>query len=353
MRVAILGVGGVGLGMAALLLSRGHAVALVSPTGRTLRELAAGTLSAEGAVEGRFRPRIAADAADGLDGADAVVIAVPGNGQRAAIEALAPLVRPGQTVVISAMASLGGVHLARLLRGRGVAATIVTLGTTVLTARRTGAAAVSVLTLRPRLDLATIPAAALDGGLALCRDLFGDRFAPAEAMATAFANVNSVTHVGLALGNATRIELGEDWPIYHCMTDSVSRLILALDAERVAVARAFGADPPDVERHIARSFSVGPAPLAEMAAALHARRGGPPGPRTMDTRFVVEDVPYGAVFTSVMGGIAGVPTPMTDAAIAVLSALWGRDFRAENDLLPVLGLEALGVPGIVAAVRGD
>jgi opine dehydrogenase len=353
MRATILGVGAIGLGTAALLLTRGHEVVLFSPTGRTRADLAASPLVATGVIEGRFEPRVAGSLADAIEGASAVVVAVPGNGQRAVIERLAPLVRPGQAVAISAMASLSGIHLARLLRARGVAAPIAALGTTVLTARRTGPGAVSVLAVRPRLDLAAIPASEMETALGLGRDLFGDVFEPAEAMATAFANVNSVTHVGLSIANATRIELAEDWAQYRCMTEAVSRLILALDAERLAVAGAFGAEPPDVETHIARSFSVERAPLAEMARVLHARRGGPPGPRSMDTRFVVEDVPFGAAFTGAMGRIAGVPTPRHDAAIDMLSTLWGRDLRAENDLIPVLGLERMDVAAIRAAARGD
>jgi opine dehydrogenase len=212
----------------------------------------------------------------------------------------------------------------------------------VLTARKVGETAASINTLRARLDVAAIPVSANDRAIEVCRTLFGDRFdLAASALAIALVNINPVAHAGLALCNLTRIERGEAWPQYHYLTPAVARLIDGLDVERRAVAAAFGLDVRTVEQHFEHSFDLPAAPLHEQSALLHARRGGPPGPATLDTRFVLEDIPFGLAFTSEVARIAGVPVRLTDACIAVLSALWGRPLAADNDLLPVLGLGGL------------
>lgn len=351
MRVAVIGAGGIGLGLAALLAARRHQAVLWSPS---LARQAPGQaeVAVDGALAGTFPVETASALPAAVSNAELIVMAVPGNAQRTVVEALARVLEAGQTVLISAMASLSGLHLARLLAARGLRNPVLALGTTVLTGRRRSRLRVTVLALRPQLQFAVLPAGAADMSAWLA-ETFGISVSRTDAMSIAFSNVNSVTHIGLALANVTRIERGEAWPQYHYMSEAISRLILVLDSERLAVAAAFGAHPVDVETHIARSFGVERAPLARMAEVLHARRGGPPGPVTMDTRYVMEDVPFGAAFTAAMGRLAGVPTPVTDAAVTLLSTLWGRDLAADNDLLPVLSFEGLSPAAIAAEVHAS
>ena len=61
-------------------------------------------------------------------------------------------------------------------------------------------------------------------------------------------------------------------------------------------------------------------------------------PPVRDTRFVLEDVPYGLVFNSALARIAQVATPVTDATIALHSTLYAQDFRAANPLIEALAL---------------
>lgn len=353
MKVAILGSGGIGLASAAWLAHHGHEPVLWSPSGAGTRELAAGeSLRYSGKIEGECRPQVATSAAEAVADADVILVAVPGNGHRTVMEAAAPHIRPGQVVIISSLCSLSALYLSRLLAGRGVEVPIATWGTTVLTARRRSGTEVAIMTVRTSLHVATLPVSQAAVGLETCRTLFGDRFIEqSDVLATSLININPVAHFGLALCNLTRIERGENWPQYHYMTDAVSRLITTLDHERLAVASAFGLKIHPIEEHFHRSFDVPVGDLADIARTIHARRGGPPGPTTLDTRFVHEDVPYGLVFAEAIGKIAGVDTTVHSAGIKVISAIYGRDFRAENDLLPVLGLEGLSKEELLRRAR--
>ena len=179
--------------------------------------------------------------------------------------------------------------------------------------------------------------------------LFGDGFFPEDSvLASALANVNPQSHGPLAVFNWTRIERAENWPQYHCMTPGVSRAIEALDLERRAVARAFGIELGPIEEHFARSFGTASTRLEDIAAELHAKRGGPPGPVRTDTRYVTEDMPYGLAFVEALGQIAGVPTPATRTIVDAASLVNGIDFRQENDLLAPLGLARETVAGLLA-----
>ena len=344
MRVAVLGAGSVGLGTAALLARNGHEAV---PWGRSLPP-GPGVLQGAGAVAGAYPVTAAAEIGDAVRGAEAVVLTVPGFGHRAVIDGMAPHLVPGQTVVINSHCSFSGLYLARQAPGVG----IVAWGTTVVTGRRTGPLAVDISNIRSKVDVAGLPAASGAAGLALCAALFGDRFVLREDLvAISLSNLNPQNHLAMALCNLTRMERGEDWPNYWGITPAVGRLMEALDAERLAVAAAYGVAVRTIFDHFHLSFDVPRASVGEMAAAVQARGRGPLGPKSLDTRYLTEDVPFGLVPTEVLARAAGVAVPLHTGGIDMLSALAGRDFRAENDLLPGGSLPAAGA-GVGGAGRG-
>jgi opine dehydrogenase len=212
-RVAIIGVGAIGLGAAAYLCQRGHDPIVWSPSGIGTAELASGApLLATGAVEGEFRLGVAASCADALAGAEAVLVALPGNGHRMAFDAMAPHLMPAQIVLISGHLSFGALYLARQLAARSVTVPIVAWGTTVTVGRRRRPTSVNVTNLREQVDIATVPLCASVHGLDVCEELFGDRFVPREdLLAIAVSNLNPQNHMGIALCNLTRMERGESW----------------------------------------------------------------------------------------------------------------------------------------------
>jgi opine dehydrogenase len=346
-RVAVLGTGGIGCGAAALLIERGHDVVLWSPSGCGTAAFAGGVpLQAEGKLTGAYQVGIAANCAEAVKDADAVMLAVPGYGHRAVMDTLAEHLRPGQPVIISSHMSFGALYLARRLAERGLSIPIAAWGTTVTSGRRLPGAGVRVSTIRDKVDVAALPAAEIDAMAALCGTLFGDRFVPCnDLIAVSLSNVNPQNHLGMALCNFTRIEKAEQWVNWSGLTPAVGRLIEALDQERLAVAAAFGASVRTVRDHFHLSFDVPHGPLGD-AGAILAARDASPGPAHLDTRYITEDVPFGLVPSTVLARIAGVAMPLHQAGIAVFSALYGRDFRAENDLLPALALDGLSMRGL-------
>jgi opine dehydrogenase len=354
-RLGILGAGAVALAHAALAAARGHDVALWSPSGQSLPPPGVFSLMATGALEGSYRVR-SASLADTIDGAQAIIISLPAYGHVQVMQAAALHVAPAQPVFVMPSLSLGGLLLARLLHARGVQVPLVSVGTTVATARRlespSGGAAVRLLSVRTRLDLAATPARATDAMRALASALFGDCFVPqSDALAIALSNVNPISHVPLALANLSRIEAAEAWTQYDRMTGSTARMIEALDAERLAVARSFGLAVRSIHEHFHHSFGVPIASLDAQSRAVHASRGSVAGPTSLSTRYLTEDVPYGLAFIAWLGRGNGVAVPVTDGCVALASAALGRDLAAENTLLALAGLKNLAGAALLAVAR--
>ena len=338
MRVAIIGAGAIGLGAAAYLCKHGHHPILWSPGGKRTEELADGApLVASGAITGEFRPGVAASCAEALAGAEAVLVALPGNGHRLVFDAMAPHLTPKQIVLVSGHLSFGALYLAKRLAERDLVVPIVAWGTTVTTGRQRGPASVNVNNLRKKVDIATLPLSDSARGLEVCRTLFGDRFVPRDdLLAIAVSNLNPQNHLGIALCNLTRMERGESWSQNENLTDAVGRLMEALDAERLAIAAMLGVAVRTIREHYSLSFNVPPGSVGEMARRMHERGDVTLGPTSLDTRYVLEDVPFGLVSTARLGRLVGAPATLHEAGIAILGAVYGRDFAAENDLLPAL-----------------
>jgi opine dehydrogenase len=341
MRVAILGAGGIGLSGAALARSRGHDPVLWSPS------LAAnGTRTAEvtdtGLLKSRHAVTVAAGVAEALAGAELVVIAVPGYAHRQVLDLAAPHLRPGQIVAISSHCSFSALFLSKRLAALGVELPIVAWGTTVTTTRRYGPLETRVTNLRKKVDAAAVPVSESARAIAACAAVFGDVFQErADLLAVTLSNLNPQSHAALTLCNLTRIECAEDWGNYQYITPTVGRLTEALDDERVRLAKRFGLAVRTIREHYSFSFGVPVQPISQSAAEVHARGTAPLGPKTLETRYVTEDLPYGIAVIEAVASLAGMGVPLHTAALTLFDTLYGRDFRAGNDLLVEIGLASL------------
>ena len=353
LRVGIAGAGSVAMGTAALLHKNGHEPMLWSPSGKGTAALAGGAnLAATGAIDTVFQPHLANDAEGLVRDNDVLVLALPAYGHKTVMDALAGHIRSFQHVIISSHASLGAIYLMQRLHARGIAAPITAWGTTAVTGRRQSGTHVHINTVRRLIDLCTVPDNRSQDSLAVCRRLFGDRFQPREGLlAISLSNLNPQNHMGIALGNMTRMERGESWSQGQNVTPNVGRLLEALDEERLAIASALNLEVRTIFEHFHLSFHVPIAPVSEMNQAMHSQGNGGTGPATANSRYVTEDVPYGLAVTVALGDLAGRPARLHDAGTKILSAMYGRDFTAENDLLNALDLPRHDLNDLKQAAR--
>jgi opine dehydrogenase len=115
-----------------------------------------------------------------------------------------------------------------------------------------------------------------------------------------------------------------------------------LDAERLALAAAYGHAAPSLARHLHRSGGVKEGRLSEMAPALAAATGPMPGPKGLDAAHLAESVTYGLSLWLKLAETVGVKMPLTAAAVALLEAMWGARLSGD-DLLEGLDLARLPV----------
>ena len=183
--------------------------------------------------------------------------------------------------------------------------------------------------------MAVVPNDAGEKALALCKELFGDRFTlVGDMIGVDLGNLNPPVHFGIAMFNLTRMELSEEWAQLSYITPAVARFIEDLDKERLKVAEAYGVQTRSIHQAYAVPGKIEIGPFADMMRQVVNVRKGVNGPTSLDTRYVTEDVPYGLLTTVRLAELAQVDVPLHRAGITIFSSLYGRDFAAENQILP-------------------
>ncbi|MEW9613391.1 NAD/NADP octopine/nopaline dehydrogenase family protein [Shinella sp. S4-D37] len=294
-------------------------------------------MSATGICEGTWQVPVARSIAEAVRDAEVIIVAVPANGHARIIDAMVPHLADGQTVIVSAELSLSGALLIKEARARGLQISVISWATTAVTAHSTGLDGVFVSLLRKKLDIAAMPTRSSVAGQAMCSELFGISFEiKPNPLAIALSNINAAGHMAVALCNFTRMERGEDWSSYGGITPGVGELIERLDEERLALATSYGLEVRSVVDHYVHSFPVERGSIDNMAQAIALTRPHVKGPTSTDTRYVTEDVPFGLQAMVELAAITGVAMPLHQSGIELFSALYGTEFRSQNDILPRL-----------------
>src|SRR5438445_815716 len=138
-------------------------------------------------------------------------------------------------------------------------------------------------------------------------------------------------------------------------TPSLITLLEALDAERLAVARAYGAQVPGIHQWLQTTYGLGGDSLRETFHRLTHEPTGPYQwtltPASLQHKYVIEDVPCGLVAMSALGRAAGVATPVIDGLITLTSMMLRRDSCSEGRNPAQLGLAGKTVGEICSIVE--
>ena len=353
MIVTILGTGNAGTALAVLAGSRGHSVRIWSRGMRAVQGGGERHLSATGKLDASVVARCEPSLRAAVLEAQVIVLALPAYGQHEVINELAPHIAQDQMVLLSPAPSAATLVLEKALALRTIRAVIAGTATSLLTAKLESQDRVHVSTLRAGVGFASVRDSDYETAHRHVTDLFGITLSRLKnPLAVSLAYVTPVVHSAMVLGNLSRVELQENWGQFECTTPSIARLCEALDAERMAIARSFGISIPTLVEHCSLSFGLPAKNYHDFCLAISkARNGGPPGPISLESRYVTEDLPFGLAFFSELAKLRGIAVPLMDACLAIMSSACGRAFHEENSMMGVLDMAqwVAAAPGRMAS----
>jgi opine dehydrogenase len=354
--IAVLGAGAGGAAAAAELALAGHAVRLWHPREPRLEPFARSRAVAYRGVLGDGSARLelaTTDLAAALDGAAAAVVCLPAVLREQVVAALAAA---GATtpIVLNPGHTGGALHVRAALLRAGVAAPppIAAFSTLTYVARSHEPGTVTITG-----RAGCVRAAALPGGeraLELARELFPSADPAPDVLAVDLANTNLVLHPPVAICGAAWIEAtGGDFRFYaDGMTAGVVRVLEALDAERLAVARAFGHELAPLAEEMAAIGTADAAAAARGDTAAAIRQGAANAtiraPDSLRHRYYEEDLPYALTPFCALAEAAGVAVPVAGSLLRIGAALTGNaEQGADAAAMGIDGLDAVGLLRLV------
>ena len=354
---AIIGMGMGGKGVAAELGLAGYRLRVHDIVEDQIRDIGLhGGLKVQGR-EGDFAPVEFAttDLGEAVEGTQAIIICTWGTEHARVAKDLAPLLVDGQLILLIQGNAGGSLVVRNELKRAGCAAEVDVAQFDGFPYMMNVLAPDSVLltTNKEELLMAAVPATRNDAVMAMIGDAF-PMARPAPNILHLSFDKGGILHVPAMITNVGFVESDREYHHYtDGMTPSVIRLLQALDAERVAVARAYGVPSEPVDDWLFQTYGVREDSLYEtiqLLAVTHYKHT--PRPRSLDYRFLSQDLPCISVATAALGDVAGVDTPITDSVITMSSALTGVDYWKTGRNLENLGLDGKSVSEIQAAVSG-
>jgi opine dehydrogenase len=311
-------------------------------------------------VEGLFTGFAAAELvtpelAPAVAGTDIIVVCTGSTKHAEVARLLAPLLRSGQTILLVQGGTGGSLVVRNELKRAGCRAEVdvCEMDNYPFSLRWPKPTYMNFTIRKEFLQIAALPAARGPAVLDTLKAAFPQAVVAPSTLHTGLMNANGILHVANMVANVGRLEsVGNGYRFYaEGYTPSAVRVLQSVSDERLAVARALGVELPSIHDWLLATYKLGGDTLAETFARLTYEATGPyqwtPTPKSMENKYVTEDVPCGLVPMAALGDATGVPTPTIDGLIALSSSMLGRDLTmGDGRTLARLGLAGKSVAKI-------
>ena len=359
MIVAVLGAGNGGGAALAELVNKGFKVRLWNRSDETLLPFRrAGGIRYNGVLgEGLAAPELmTADLAAAIDGADVILSCLPTTAHGRIAAALAALGANAAPVVLNPGHTGGALEFVAAFKRHGVAPPpTAEFSTLTYVARKPQPGMVSITGAAKQVRVAAMPGG--EAALSAAKVLYPIAKDATDVIATGLANVNMVLHPPGALLGAAWVESRRgDFTFYvQGLPDGVGRVMAALDDERLAVARCYGHDLPDLfaEMQSIGTIESGADKSAGLAAAVRSGKANSriKAPDSLAHRYYREDFWYGIKPFLALAGIADASVPVAASLMNLAEILVGGAALPEGRSAAAMGIDGLGKDELLGLVR--
>ena len=350
-RYTVIGAGNGGKAMAAHLALMGFPVTLYNRTPENVdtikKRRGIELASYEGGPSGFGRlERVTSNMQEALEQVQNIMVVVPSSAHAQIAALAAPYLRDGQIVVLHPGRTCGAIEFDKVIREKGCTAdvTVAEAETFIYASRSDGPAQAHIFRNKDTVPVAALPAPGTARVLEALAEAYPQFIDGVSVLHTGLNNMGAIFHPALALLNAGRIEstVGDFQFYIDGVTPSVARVLEVLDRERVTVAAALGIRAQTGLEWLRRAYGAEGKDLFE---AIHNQEGyyGILAPKTLNHRYLFEDIPMSLVPIAALAGAYGVSVRCMESIMRLASIIHRTDYWQHGRTLDKLGIAGLSV----------
>jgi opine dehydrogenase len=345
MSISVLGAGNGGQAMAGHFALLGHRVILYtsSQSKQIAIEQNGGIILSE-SIQGKgILKKVTTDIAEAVAHAEILMITTTADAHVNIINLMLPYLKKGQIIVLNPGRTLGALEVNRVLNAAGFDKKIfiAECQSLLYACRVEENGNVRIIGIKDKVLFSSYPSSDLTYVTKKLTAIFPS-FTPVEnVLITSLENIGAMFHPAIVLFNAASIERGEEFYFYNDMTPYVAAFLEKLDAERIALGKAFGISLKSVEEWI--SFAYKGIQGNDLCSKM---RNNPAyykikAPKLIKSRLLTEDIPTGILPMTELGKMASVDMPVMNALCVIVESLINVDFKKNGRTLDSLGLTNL------------
>lgn len=324
MEITILGMGKTGHSISCYLLNKGYNVVCWDRDERKLELLQKG-IDCTGVIEGHFTPKIERDISKAISGANCILVNTVASGHRDIATLLKDKLNEGQLILIF-NSNWGILEFSQILEEELIQKNITlaeTGGMHIMT-DLPNLGHCHIKKIKKSLSLSCYPLNKQTEILSILLPMFPQLFPSESPVITSMDTSNPILHAPIVLGEFSKIEEGADYYFYReGATPLIVKYIEKLDVERLSVMKAIGIRGSSCLDIVNRAWNTN---CKNLYDAIHTNYANSKGPKSVEYRFITEDVPFGIVPIVKLGQVFGVKTPYANLLVNMYSALLERDF---------------------------
>ncbi len=308
----------------------------------------------------RFVPihRICGTIEEALSEAELILVTVPAIGHEYYAHACAPHLKNEQLIVLNPGSTGGALAFKKILTEKESSPDVPICETNTLTyiCRLTGPATVRI-TVRLKLQFATLPGKKTGECFQIFKGLFPDITERKNVLETSLTNFNAVMHPPGMIMNAGWIEHTKGDFSYYCEggTPAIARVIEEVDKERIALCQKINYATGCFLDFFYKAGAT--SERAYRAGSLYqALQESEPNrfiraPETLSYRYLTEDIPFGIVPMAYLGEMLGIPTPTINALIDLASTINETNYQQTGWTLEKMGIKGMSLEKLLDYVE--
>lgn len=352
---AIIGAGNGGHAVAGYLGYLGYEVNIYDTFEKTINVIKEqGGIEIDGITKGFGKIKIAStNIEEVIKDTDMIMVINPSIYHKSIAEKCAKYIKKDQMIFLHPGATFGAFAFKKALEDFGCKEDIVIAesNTLIYAARSLEPGKVDILGKKDRLLVAALPAVKTNEVVSILREVYPEIEAAENVLVTSIDSTNPIVHCTPTILSTSWIESDKDWYFYiDGMSKTIGRFVEKLDNERIELGKELDLVEDEnllaCVRQYEYEYNVKQSTLSDAVKNTEAY-ADIKGPKSLNTRYLYEDIPMGLIPLVSLAKQLGIKTDRMELIIKMAELLLEEDLHKNSRTSESLGLEGMNAKEVI------